>query len=133
MRIFNSCFVGIGCTLLLLVFGCKSSLPVAEEYPPNEAVYYKQLYSLKQEGANIRSPYNLSLSEKEILLDSLLNQEREKMLAVYKERHYFPPARYFFGWKDHMDTTKLLRYSLLCLKGGCCICMVLPASLQTGL
>ena len=88
------------------------------EYPPNEAVYYKQLYSLKQEGANIRSPYKLPLSEEEHLLDSLLNQEREKMLAVYKERHYFPPARYFFGWKDHMDTTRLFKVFSSMPKGG---------------
>lgn len=61
---------------------------------------------------------DIELDSLELILDSALIQLRNEMIDEYKEQHFFPPARYFFQSKQHIEGTKLFKILRTMPKGG---------------
>ena len=61
---------------------------------------------------------DITLNQEEQQLDLRIRQLRDSMIAVYKEQHFFPPARYFFQSKSHIKETKLFQLIRQMPKGG---------------
>jgi len=61
---------------------------------------------------------NIVLDSAEEVLDKRLVALRDSMLMKYKEQHFFPPARYFFQSKKHIEETGLFRIISMMPKGG---------------
>jgi adenosine deaminase CECR1 len=58
------------------------------------------------------------LDSLELILESALIQLTNEMIDDYKEQHFFPPARYFFQSKPHIEETKLFKILKTMPKGG---------------
>ncbi len=61
---------------------------------------------------------SLTLSAKEKSLDTQLTSLRDSMINAYREQHFFPPARYFFQSKEHIESTQLFSLLQKMPKGG---------------
>ncbi|MEM6767413.1 MAG: hypothetical protein AAF655_20910 [Bacteroidota bacterium] len=120
MRINQLYFLGVILLSTLLTGGCKNTRSLITHYdmPSTEEEYRQHIQSLQAEIAAPRVPYKLTLSQEEMLLDSLLDHERKELLDQYEEEGYFPPARYFFGWQKHMEATQLFKVISHMPKGG---------------
>jgi adenosine deaminase CECR1 len=61
---------------------------------------------------------HLVLDSMESLLNVKLVKLRQHMNAGYKEKHFFPPARYFSQSKQHIEDTDLFKILRMMPKGG---------------
>ena len=61
---------------------------------------------------------DIELDSSENLLNTKLIELRSKMIGEYQDQHFFPPARYFFQSKSHIESTKLFRILQKMPKGG---------------
>lgn len=81
-------------------------------------VYFQQRAQLIDKDSQTSFEKTIKLSPKELILDSLLAQLQDSMLLAYKEQHFFPPARYFFQSKAHIENTQLFEVLKMMPKGG---------------
>jgi adenosine deaminase CECR1 len=80
--------------------------------------YMEQRAALIAQDQSYWFDQDIELSPQEQILDQKLGQLRDSMIAVYKAQHFFPPARYFFQSKAHIEETKLFKLLRQMPKGG---------------
>jgi len=62
--------------------------------------------------------HDIVLDPREAHLNELLSDLQETSMKHYRETHYFPPARNFFGSKEHVETTETFKLLRAMPKGG---------------
>ena len=62
--------------------------------------------------------YGVELDSNEQVLNKKLVALAKTMNSDYKEQHFFPPARYFFQSKQHIEETKLFKILRMMPKGA---------------
>ncbi len=68
---------------------------------------------------NIQSfSHDVILNPREVHLNELLSGLQEKSIDHYRKTHYFPPARNFYGSKEHVESTELFQLLSAMPKGG---------------
>ena len=80
--------------------------------------YLEQRKRLVQEDYARSTHRNIQLDSLEELLNIRMVALRDSMIAVYKDQHFFPPARNFFQSKQHIEQTELFRLISNMPKGG---------------
>jgi len=80
--------------------------------------YHLQRQALMVKDHEAAFDRDIVLNQDEMALNMALDQLQDSMLAVYKEQHFFPPARYFFQSKAHIEQTQLFRLLKMMPKGG---------------
>ncbi len=80
--------------------------------------YLNQRQQLVSEDLSWSTTQDIELDSLEQLLNSNIIAMRDSMIAVYKDQHFFPPARYFFQSKKHIEGTPLFGIIKQMPKGG---------------
>jgi adenosine deaminase CECR1 len=80
--------------------------------------YLDQRQQLVWEDERMSVHQEIHLDSLERWLDSSLIAMRDSMIRVYKDQHFFPPARNFFQSKQHIEETKLFEIFRSMPKGG---------------
>lgn len=80
--------------------------------------YHQERLALIQKDNQASFENNIILDSAELALDSALTELRDEMLLNYQQQHFFPPARYFFQSKKHIEETELFKILRSMPKGG---------------
>ena len=110
--------------LLLTAFSICASWVYAQGQPSPSKTddpvkhYFQQRAELIAKDSQTSFERAIQLGPNEMLLDSVLAKLQDSMLLTYKEQHFFPPARYFFQSKAHMENTRLFKVLKTMPKGG---------------
>ena len=101
----------------VLFLSCQQQR-VQEMQGDNTERYMERRALLQQQDQSQWFDQDITLNPEEQRLDIKLRQLRDSMISVYKEQHFFPPARYFFQSKQHIKETKLFQLIRQMPKGG---------------
>jgi adenosine deaminase CECR1 len=102
-----------------MVGGCQQPDQSPSSVIEGDVQYYlDQRESLLAKDISQSIDSQLGLDSAELLLNEKLIEMRDSMLNFYKEQHFFPPARYFFQSKGHIEETKLFKIFQKMPKGG---------------
>ncbi|WKN46237.1 hypothetical protein [Tunicatimonas pelagia] len=110
-------------TLLSVTFACKTNLPITQSklsvptFVNREAYLAARQQYVQQDSAQAFDA-DITLSEKEKLANQKLKAIQRQMLDHYKETNFFPPARYFYQSKEHIEQTELFQLLRKMPKGG---------------
>lgn len=62
--------------------------------------------------------HDITLTPHESHLNNLISQLQQEAVDHYRESHYFPPARNFYGSKNHVESTEVFKFLRSMPKGG---------------
>ncbi len=109
--------------LLSVTFACKTTPPTTQNEPSVPAFSDREAYlTARQQYVHQDSAQafdaEIFLSEKEKRADQKLKAIQKEMLDHYKETNFFPPARYFYQSKEHIEQSDLYQLLRKMPKGG---------------
>lgn len=108
--------------LLLPIFiGCRTTPPIASSSIPafaNQSAYLESRQQYVKQDSTLSFDADIVLSEKEQQANRKLFGLQQQMLDHYKETNFFPPARYFYQSKEHIEQTDLYYLLHKMPKGG---------------
>ena len=102
---------------LLLFFTLLASYSFAQQRAEYQEYLEKREALLRQDSLRYFD-HAIKLSAKEMALNEQLLELQRQMLQDYKEQHFFPPARNFYGSKAHIEATPLFKLLRKMPKGG---------------
>jgi adenosine deaminase CECR1 len=108
-----------------MLLACKTTLPTSEQssisgvpaFADKEAYLEARQQYVRQDSA-LSFEADIVLNDKEKQANQKLKAMQKKMLDHYKETNFFPPARYFYQSKEHIEQTKLYHLLRKMPKGG---------------
>ncbi|MEM6842942.1 MAG: adenosine kinase [Bacteroidota bacterium] len=109
--------------LLSATFACKTKPPVTQHelsvpaFANREAYLATRQQYVQQDSAQAFDA-EITLNEKEKRADQKLKAIQKEMLDHYKATNFFPPARYFYQSKEHIEQTDLYHLLRKMPKGG---------------
>ncbi len=110
---------------LLILSACQTTSPSSTSYSSptvpafsNREAYLdvRQQYALQDSAQSFDA--DIVLSSREKLANQKLKAVQKEMLDHYKETNFFPPARYFYQSKEHIEQTGLFQLLRKMPKGG---------------
>ncbi len=107
--------------LIVLSFGtnlCGLAQQPTGQVETSREQYLERRNELSREDMQSAFDGDLLLDSTELILDEKLLLLRNQMIQQYKQQHFFPPARYFFQSKSHIEQTKLYTILQMMPKGG---------------
>lgn len=102
-------------TFLIMVQQLRGQQPAGA---PDTMDYLNQRRKLVVQDEAQSFERDLVLNSTEKVLDARLVALRDSMIADYRQQHFFPPARYFFQSKAHIESTRLFKIIRTMPKGG---------------
>ena len=102
--------------LLYLVFISLIGISCSSYKSQNDYLSHRNKLIYKHEKQSFSHDVTLSVQENH--LNDLMSNMQLEALARYRETHYFPPARNFYGSKEHVESTKLFKLLTSMPKGG---------------
>ncbi|MEM9673769.1 MAG: adenosine kinase [Bacteroidota bacterium] len=111
-------------SLLFTILSCKTSPPITSALPSSVPAFADKEAYLEARQQYVRQDSALSfeadivLNEKEKQVNQKLKAMQKEMLDHYKETNFFPPARYFYQSKEHIEQTELYYLLRKMPKGG---------------
>ena len=106
---------------ILTILLCLIDLPkqLAQNLTFTDSASYAQKRQiLIRSNEQYASQYTLELSSEEKIVDQKLQDLRREMLKTYKQKGFFPPARYFYYSQDASQKTLLFQHLKKMPKGG---------------
>ncbi|MEQ9438120.1 MAG: hypothetical protein RIG62_03700 [Cyclobacteriaceae bacterium] len=112
-------------SLIVLLFpmfiGCRTTPPISAPGVPafaNREAYREARQQYVSQDSLLSFDADIVLSEKEQRANRKLLSLQQQMLNHYKDTNFFPPARYFYQSKEHIEQTDLYHLLRKMPKGG---------------
>ncbi|MEM7370542.1 MAG: hypothetical protein AAF587_18165 [Bacteroidota bacterium] len=109
----------VSLALCIAICTCITHLKAQTDRTPTDKTQYsesRQLLLSQDQAGSLGA--DVRLSKEEQLLNQRLRQIQREKLNDYQANHFFPPARYFYASRDHMEQDELFRIFRRMPKGG---------------
>lgn len=104
---------------ILMTSSCRPTKTITNQPTENtKQNYLQQRSNLIKADQSLNFSNSIQLNGEELRLDSILHQVRAEKLKIYKETHFFPPARNFYQSKEHIENDNIFHIIQQMPKGG---------------